>query len=783
MRSYLRFLRRNRLYTAIEVVGLSVALAFVIVLAAYIVDDMSVNKALKDTDDIYLCHCGNDIFSEKEIPDVCNSIPDVEDICTVITSAGNKLLFTGVTRATYADKEFQVATIAASANFFDFFTFPLSEGNPEEVLMQKNSVLISEEVARVFFPEGDAIGKTINVYENNSYTGAFPGRNFSDLDIDLTVTGVFSKFPKTIFKEADIIINIDMYHEQQENMFQGMMYLQEFHFLRLNEAGSSDDVSKQLNGSLNNIVLTRFDQIKKLGADAFPNLESYFTNIRNGKLFGIYMIMCIFLTIVALLDYVVLTIAFSRFRIKEIATRQLLGTGRTGVIGRCFAEAFALLIVSCGFAVLIALAFKTPVGQILGMEIHPLSHAAEYVILLCIILVMVALASAVPSIILSSYSAINVIKGEARYKDKIIFGKIFIGLAGVLSIGALSICFGITRQTRHLINQPSGYHTDGVILVRFADKEMDRYRDELEAQPYVSRTGSFSNEPSHPSATMILDKFGEQKGELRFIDGDRDYFEILGVEFHEDYFVADSDQKIYLCKGTYEATAGFRDGNMLDTWMGRLPVCGIVSDLKLGNVTEETSGKLMGISIIDGFDATIGEQICVKTEENVNDVCRRIKEFYYSKGYNDDVLNVTGLKEFIEVEIKEEKNMLTLLAGFSVICILMTIMTIVGLSSYHAKTGEKDNVVRNVFGCSKGEIVRKMVLDFTLPVIISAALAIPASYIAIGQWLEGYVIRTENSPVIYIGAFALVLAVVTASILLQFLRTLRTNPADALKKE
>ena len=170
-------------------------------------------------------------------------------------------------------------------------------------------------------------------------------------------------------------------------------------------------------------------------------------------------------------------------------------------------------------------------------------------------------------------------------------------------------------------------------------------------------------------------------------------------------------------------------------------------------------------------------------QENVNDVCRRIKEFYYSKGYNDDVLNVTGLKEFIEVEIKEEKNMLTLLAGFSVICILMTIMTIVGLSSYHAKTGEKDNVVRNVFGCSKGEIVRKMVMDFTLPVIISAALAIPASYIAIGQWLEGYVIRTENSPVIYIGAFALVLAVVTASILLQFLRTLRTNPADALKKE
>ena len=88
-----------------------------------------------------------------------------------------------------------------------------------------------------------------------------------------------------------------------------------------------------------------------------------------------------------------------------------------------------------------------------------------------------------------------------------------------------------------------------------------------------------------------------------------------------------------------------------------------------------------------------------------------------------------------------------------------------------------------MFGCSKRELVRKITFDFVLPVIISAAVAIPIAYTVIGRWLEGYVIRTENSPIIYIGAFTIVLAVVLGAILLQTLRLMRTNPAESLKKE
>ena len=797
MKSYLRFLSRNKLYTAIEVVGLSLALAFVIVLSSYIVDDMSVNKELKNTENIYICHKNASIVAYDLAETLYENIPDIEESCEFVTSlGGGKLMFSGVTCARYADKEVHVSTMAGEPQLFDFLTFPLREGNPENALKEKYSVVISEELARTFFPDGDALGKEINISESNALKGYYP--DFQDMDMNLTVTGILEEFPKTIFFEPDIIINIDLHQEKQMEMYQGMLNLYDFSLVRLKKGADVERISQQLteefkkhaketygpqyDASREEVRLTAFNRIKTMSSDEAEDINSFFCNLRNGKLFGIYLIMCIFLTVVALLDYVVLTIAFSRFRIKEIATRQLLGTGRRGIIGRCFLEAFMLLMVSCIFAVLIAVAFKEPVGQILGSEIHPLSHFNEYLILAGIILIMVGLASTVPSVILSSYSAINVIKGEVRYNDKTRFGKLFIGIAGLLSIGALSICFGITRQTSHLIDQPLGYDTDGVIVIMFMDRGLNRYYDELKVQSYVSAIGRWSNLPNNAHMSMIVSHDGQSE-EIRYISGDRAYFDILGIEFLEEYSSPSAMENYYMCRSTYEAAAGFVKNNTMKMWMGEMPLCGIVSDFKIGKLDEETTGKFTFINLLDDFSGTMGDMICIKADGNEKEALRRVKEFYRSKGYNDEICEIGTLKGSLENEIREERNIMKLLTGFSIICILMTIMTIVGLSSYHSKTNERSNAIRNVFGCSKREMIRKLTLDFTLPVVISAIVAIPAAYMVMERWLEGYVIRTDNSSLIYIGAFTVVLAVTVTAVVLQAIRLMRTNPAEALKKE
>ncbi len=395
---------------------------------------------------------------------------------------------------------------------------------------------------------------------------------------------------------------------------------------------------------------------------------------------------------------------------------------------------------------------------------------------------MVSLSSAVPSIILSSYSTINIIKGEARYRDKKIFGKIFISIAGLLSIGALSILFGINRQTRYLLNQPLGYETEGIILVTFLDKDNHRYYDELKAQAYISKIGSYVTPPDGAGYSVIASKNG-QTGRIRVIEGDREYFDILGIQFLEDFSTAINSENLYLCKSTYDAITEFRSGDMINYQWVDTPICGTVADLRLGSIIDDTSGDFMGISIFNDFSATTGRQICIKTDENTNQVKKYIREFYDSKGYNGDIVYIKTLEESLREEIQEEQNMLKLLSGFSIICLLMTIMTILGLSSYHAKSNEKDNAVRNIFGCSKGELIMKQAIDFTLPVIISAAIAIPTSWMIIDRWLEGYVIRTDNSFTIYISAFLLVVIINLTAVILQAMHTMRKNPSEILKKE
>ena len=438
MKSYLRFLGRNKLYTAIEVVGLSLALAFVIVLSSYIVNDMSVNKVLKNTDDVYLVHAIDNATCYDEIPGLYGLMPEIVSSCTFVQSGRNPSLFQDLTTASYGENKMNVAILGVSDTFFDFFTFPLSEGDPENVLTSGNSVVISEEMARTLFPDGDAIGKEINVFERNSMGMYAPDEPLEDFDLDLIVTGIFKPFGRTVFIEPDMIMRVDLIQEKQYAMYRGGMRIAEYSFVKLSDGTDidalketitkefmKDGVSKYRGPDFKlEIQLTPFGDIKKMN----PAYGYAFDNIRQGRLFGIYLLMCIFIVIVSLLDYIVLTIAFSRFRIKEIATRQLLGTDRKGIIGRCFAEAFILLAVSCIFAVIIAIAFKDPIGQILGAEINPLSQLNEYLILAGIIVIMVAIASAVPSLILSSYSAVNVIKGEARYKDKVTFGKVGLDL-------------------------------------------------------------------------------------------------------------------------------------------------------------------------------------------------------------------------------------------------------------------------------------------------------------------------------------------------------------------
>ena len=789
MKSYLRFLSRNKLYTAIEIVGLSVALAFVIVLSSYIVDDMSVNSLLKNRDEIYLCHPEGDMLHPVDNLNFYEGVAEIEAACSYTSSGDRKSIIDEIATLSYQGNECAVGAMMVDKTFFDIFTLPLVEGDSATALQIENSVIISEEVMNTLFPEGDVLGKTVRLFELNPLKRWY-GDIDMDLDLELTITGVFNPYENTIFHQNELILRQDFMTKTISEITMGMLVFPCANFIKLHPDANPEEVAAKLTVNFNasqdsyksmypgvtSMVLTPFDDIRTSNFDE----TYYFTNLRPVKLFNIYLLMCIFITIVSLLDYIVLTIAFSRFRIKEIATRQLLGTSRKGVMLRCFAEALVLILVSCLFAVLLALGFKDAVGQILGTEIRPLTQMGEYILLSGIILMMVAAASAVPAFLLSSYKPINIIKGEVRFREKKSAGRIFLSFAGFLCIASLSICLGIVRQTKHLLNQPLGYDTDNIIYVNFQGDKINRYLDELESLPFVTEIGAFEHLPTN-GIMLVINDAQNQTHQLSITGGNKKYFEILGIDIlegeepHENPY----EYAVYVCKGSSDIIPYIREAESVNGLASGYKLKGISEDYKAGQLNYDNTGRATAIAIVN----SPGNEPIMKVNIDEDEAIRKVEEFYRSKGYDEAFFEVSSLSQTLAEETKEETNMLKLILGFTTICLMMTATSIVGLSSYRGKINERDNAVRNVFGCPKNVMIRRIMMDFVLPVTISAVAAVPLAYAVIERWLEGYLFRCTNSPAIYVSAIAIVVVVTVASVSLQALRLMRTNPAGALKKE
>ena len=180
----------------------------------------------------------------------------------------------------------------------------------------------------------------------------------------------------------------------------------------------------------------------------------------------------------------------------------------------------------------------------------------------------------------------------------------------------------------------------------------------------------------------------------------------------------------------------------------------------------------------------IGNNLLVKVTGDQYEARNAIRQFYMDKGlYINEEFRIHTLEEWSMLNYEDERRMMRLIAVFAIICMIMTILAIIALSSYYAQTSRHDTAVRKVFGISRHEVFWKMIWGFIAPVLIGSIAAAPLAYAYVGHWLESYPVRIGNSPAIYLAALAIVLLVNLATVTLQALRLMRTNPAEALKKE
>ena len=781
MRSYIRFLSRNKLYTVIEVVGLSVALAFVLLLGNVVFDDLSCDNKIKNSDDIYLVLPDDSKFYRPDPEVVFPQVPEIEDWCNAIihTAYDGK---TQYIQTVSGEQKMDITPVLIRGNYFDFFGIELKYGDPEAVMELPNAAVISEEVANAMFPDRNPVGETLIINEHRLK------------DVQLTVTGVYKDMGKTVLQDRGMFLNLGYINNIDNTMYPAHIKMRlgrpnSIHYVKLSEGADTDKIGKFLLENNDTDPDKKYARYTKIDLIPFSHIHhtsdlsgTHFDNITNVNMYRTFMFACMILLVFAGLNYISLTMAFSRFRVKEMATRQLLGTTRKGIYIKCISEAATLVGASFAIAVALAFTLKDIVGELLGSHIALFNTYAMWIFAVAVILILSLAAGLVPALVMSKYKPIEVIKGDARKSDKVTLGKIFIGLEGLLSIAAIAVTLTIYAQTRYMINTPMGYETDNIIYVDFVTNDNLRFKDELLEESYVDRIGSLAAPPTDFGVMTYLSK----EHLMHVLSGDSEALDILGIEVLEDFGTSKtmnngSIRKSLLCKSSYEQIKQLIDEgkiNMDVPWS----VDGVVSDFKLRSIKEYDPQIIQGILVQSNTDSYLFG-LLVKVNGNEKDALKKIRAFYSERKDAENMPQIDTLNSLVEEKFKDEQKVFAMIGTFALLSILITIMAIIALSSYSAQMSTHDTAVRKVFGSSNAEVFWQMVKGFLIPVLAGAAIAIPLAYSYIDRWLSGYPVRIENTVWIYIISVIIVITVVIISISFQAFRLMRTNPAEALKKE
>lgn len=732
--TYLRFLSRNKLYTFIEVFGLSVALGFVILLASYARTEFSVGAKQPLSQRLYVVGAGDSFgmtlgTSEEFFP----SIPEIKG-WTRICDGGNADIMVG-------DDYYQAAEASIDTNFFKFFDYRLTGCPKDKVLENEDEVILSESFAKKVFGNESPIGRSISVGKSN-----------------LTVTGVIEDFgPTDVFRHFDMLTSIKCAQKKYVWMdnFGGTIPI-----VRLDNGTDVEKVRQDLlkkymdywdfykadnsgNAFFWGSSLTRLDKVYFSGQEAYNILRT-----GDRKQVELLFFVALVLLISAIFNYINLTVAQTGKRAKEMMTRRLLGESSRNIVARYIAESFAFTVGCFAAGCLLAYSFKPFFDRILSADIvlTPDLATALYAVLALVVISIVS--ALLPAMLVSHFKPIDVVKGEFRFKNKMIFAKVFIVLQTVFSTVLIAMAITMTAQVSYLVKLPYGYETKDIIQVNSYALGFDRGPQEalqarLKALPQVKDAGLGINSPAACGANGLHDSDDNLSGWLRLAQMDTTSLRILGINVLEKYSELTSPKVLLTetSKRNLGVTAEhpYAGGSYTN---GEYEICGVIPDFRANNALfEPMENEQNSIRIIDeNYPYACIQLLRVTGDrseamEAVNAACMEFAR--ETLGIPADMESYY-LDEKLVDDLKGTRNTMLLVISFMVMAILISALGLFAMSLYYTEQQSRQIAVRKVFGAEVGSAVWTLSKSFMLMSVTAVVLAAPLAVWGITYYLQGF---------------------------------------------
>ncbi len=788
----IRNIWRNKTFSAINIVGLSLGLACCMLIVLYTRDEQSFDGFHAKKDRIYritntstspegVAH-KTGITGIMQGPAFTAAIPEVETFVRYNS--------TGFTVKQGDEVIDQPATFVDS-NFFQVFSFPLLKGNPATALKEPHSVVLTEALAKKYFGKEDPMGKILELKN---------GEQFEPFQ----VTGVAAGSPENSSIQLNMMVPFRVQLGQSTPSPEEWLNSSLNTFLLLKPAADPvkaaakfDPIFETLAAAPLKMARDQYNWHDKMHYDLQP-----FTDIHLSKDFGTanglehgsnpvysYILsgIAVLLLVIACINFINLTIARSLKRAKEIGIRKVVGGQKQQLILQFLGETFLLCLLSFVFAVFLV-QLVLPVFNSLSNKALSFSYLidARLVGYYFLLLVLTALlAGCYPAFVLSGFNPVQTLYGRFRFSGRNILSKSLLvlqfSLASLLIIASLVL----SRQFKYLTEIDLGYDDSQVAVLQMDRVSMQKWpviREELKKIPEIA--GLTVDQGGNWSTIARINQKTDQQFDFKIVDDQ--YFSLLKIPFVQGRNF-DPAQALDTANGaivneSFVKVAGWKNpiGETVDFFYKdkKYQVIGVIRDYHFGSLTEKIRPQLFVANPEYSY-----HRLYVKFREGKMAAGQPALAASFRKLFPFQPYDFRSLEEQNYKQYGQEARWRKIITGSTLLTIFISCIGLFGMATLNAEKRTKEIGIRKVLGASVPAIVRTLSVDFLKLVLLSALIAAPLAWWAMQKWLDNYPYRIELHWSLFLLTMLLVVLLALGTIASQTIRAALSNPVNSLKTE
>ena len=808
-----RSLKKNRLVSFINVLGLALGVATCVVISLYVTEEFSYDRFFTNSDRIYRvtldAKIGEQTLSEASVmapvaETFKEEIPDVEISTRVLNIHSN-------TKVRIGEKVIRKGNTAfVDPNFFEVFDLPFISGDPATALSKPNTVVLTQEQATAVFGNENPINQAINLEGIGYYTS-----KYIDFSGDYTITGVIENIPENSHFDFAMLASMLGNPDAKNQSWLSGNYIT---YLLLNDGSTADQVEakfpaitrKYMEDQMKQGMGMDFNEFFEKGNHVFLKLQSLTDIHLNNQFAGkgdfkaggdiqtvlIYCAIAVFMLLIACINFMNLSTAGASQRAKEIGVRKVMGSGRQDLVFQFLSESLIAVCIAMVLGILmakLALPFFNNFAD-KSLSLVYLIQPVVLISLLALVVLVTLMAGGYPAFFLSAFRPIESLKKKISRSNRSGFRSSLVVFQFAVSVVLIIGTIVVSQQMNYIQNKDLGYDKEQLIVLRDAGllgEHLDVFRDKLKADRRIKNVTKSAYIPSGPTDTnsqnLVMDE--SSSGSLRMIQFgiDEEYIPTMGMDLIAGRnFSLDlgSEESNIIINQTAAKALGIEDDpigqvfeKMTDNQGGRedVKVVGVVKDFVARSLREPIKPLMM---VYNPYYSLI-----LKAEKSELDPLLADMESSWNSFNTGEAFHYAFLDELYNETYIQEAKMGSFLTVLSLMTIFVACLGLFGLVTFTAEQRIKEIGIRKVLGSSVNQIMGMLAKDFIKLVSISLIIAFPAGYFFMDMWLENFAYHIDIAWWIYALAAGMTLVIAFGTICLRSVKAALMNPVDSLKSE